>query len=189
MQDNEIWMKIQHPLLKNYYLASNLGRIKSTIADRKEKILAQFKIKRGYMTVNLSRLDGDNRPFFVHRAIAMAFLGMPENTEMQVNHKNGIKTDNRIENLEWVTRKQNIEHAIENGLVKYNPINGWIGDTKNIYTGNKKPLLQIKNGIIVNRFSSQMEAAIKNGIAQSGINHCLRGRLKFYKGYKWEYDN
>lgn len=59
--------------------------------------------------------DGAQRSYFVHRLVAGAFLPEP-NGELEVNHKNGIKTDNNVDNLEYVTRSENQLHAVRNGL-------------------------------------------------------------------------
>jgi len=70
----------------------------------------------GYPVVRPS-LEGKLRTIAAHRLIAMAFLPNPNNYKC-VNHKNGIKTDNRVENLEWCTHSQNTQHAFDTGLSK-----------------------------------------------------------------------
>lgn len=104
------------------YQASNLGNIKSldryvvsTNPKTGEKINRFFKeaIKdqcytRGYLKVTI---DNDTRS--VHRLVSLAFMGTPPTDKHQVNHKNGIKDDNRIENLEWVTQSENSQHSVD----------------------------------------------------------------------------
>ncbi|MDW0189613.1 MAG: NUMOD4 domain-containing protein [Nitrososphaeraceae archaeon] len=79
------------------------------------RILKQFTNDQGYCIVGLHG-NGKFKSAKVHRLIAASFLGNPNNFNC-VNHKNGIKTDNRVENLEWCTPKENIIHAFRTGLM------------------------------------------------------------------------
>ena len=72
--------------------------------------------KTGYLYTLICK-DGKQKNVNVHREVAKAFIPRPNN-KTEVNHKNGIKTDNRVENLEWVTGKENIKHAYKTGLKK-----------------------------------------------------------------------
>ena len=73
-------------------------------------------LDNGYLYVSLHK-NGKQKKISVHKLVAQSYLLNPNNLP-QVNHKNGIKTDNRAENLEWVTAKQNTQHAWDNGLIK-----------------------------------------------------------------------
>lgn len=87
---------------EDYYAVSNDGRVKSKVNG---KILKQVD-SNGYKFVNLC-VNGRKKSTAVHRLVCMAFNGMPESEDMQVDHLNMLRSDNRPENLEWVTPKEN----------------------------------------------------------------------------------
>ena len=92
------------------YVVSNWGRVKC-MNDKKRFFLRQGFDKDGYRVVTLFKNDNGlkNKVFFVHRLVSEAFIPNPEN-KSSVNHKNLIKTDNMVSNLEWLTHKENMQH-------------------------------------------------------------------------------
>lgn len=118
-------------LEENYYYVSNKGNVKSVARvilrsngkklAIKERVLSPYQKKEGYLEVKIS-INNIKKAYYVHRLVAFAFLKKESNT-LEVNHKNGIKTDNNLENLEWVTSSENKSHAFSTGLrsYKYSP--------------------------------------------------------------------
>ena len=95
------------------YSVSNLGRVRS---KKTGKILKPYKTNRGYLTVGFWS-GGKKKRLSIHRLVAQAFLQNPNNLP-EVNHINGCKTDNNLNNLEWTSGSGNITHAYQTGLRK-----------------------------------------------------------------------
>jgi hypothetical protein len=96
---------------EDYYSISNCGDI---LSKRTDKAMKQFVDNRGYYRCTLSD-SVKPRTLLVHRLVAKTFIENPDNL-YTVNHINGIKTDNRVENLEWMSLEDNVRHAYEVGL-------------------------------------------------------------------------
>ena len=120
--NDEIWKDI--PGYEGLYSISTLGRIKSYPREcwngvgffiLKERMMKQQKNNRGYMQVTLNS-GKDPKLFYTHRLVLLTFIGEPR--DLIVNHKNGIKDDNRLVNLEYVTYAENSLHAWKNDLIK-----------------------------------------------------------------------
>ena len=101
-----VWNKLQY----NGYEVSDTGLFRSFVKNKNGKILSLAKTKKGYVQVKIA---GKWRN--AHRLIAEAFIPNPYN-KPQINHINGIKDDNRVQNLEWNTQSENLIHAYNIGL-------------------------------------------------------------------------
>lgn len=118
----EIWKDI--PEYEGYYKISNIGNIKAVtreiknrwgrISVRQGMLKAPVQNGDGYFTIYLCK-NGLRKKFFIHRLVAIAFISNIEN-KPDVNHLNGIKTHNHVDNLEWVTKSENTKHAYRMSL-------------------------------------------------------------------------
>lgn len=109
----EIWKEVEG--YNGLYFVSNLGNVKS-LCYSKSRILKPYTHRDGYLLVVFCNKN-KRKTLKIHRLVAMGFIPNLEN-KLQVNHINGIKTDNRVENLEWCTRLENIRHSWQNELSK-----------------------------------------------------------------------
>jgi hypothetical protein len=152
------------------YQVSNLGRLRSVRINR---VLPGSVNKKGYL---MTFLRGGDKPlsFPIHRLVAQAFIPNPDNKPF-INHKNGIKTDNRIENLEWCTPGENVRHAIKTGL-------------SNPGSSQLRKVAQMKDGQIIKVFNSTSELT-SAGFDRRIIYQCVAGkeRRKTHKGYAWKF--
>lgn len=134
-------------------------------------------VSHGYMRVRLS-MDNKARWHAVHRLVADAFIPNPKKLP-QINHKNGIKLDNRVENLEWCTASENVQHAFKSGLNK---------NTKEQYelakAATAKPVVCLETG---EEYPSLTDAGKAKGVSFSHIGQCALGKRQTAGGYHWAY--
>lgn len=186
----EIWKNI-----KGYpnYMVSNLGRVKSLNYNHTgiEKIMKPSVSKRGYLLICL-RKNRKVKYFKVHRLVAEAFIKNPNNYP-QVNHKNEIKDDNRVENLEYCDAKYNSNYGTRNKRVAEAKKGKKLSEeTKNkISEANSKPVLQINKNTseVIAEFPSIKEVERQLGFSKSNISKCCNNKLHHNTayGFKWKY--
>jgi HNH endonuclease/NUMOD4 motif len=160
------------------YSISEKGDVKNNQTNR---ILKQSGNNKGYARVSLSN-GAKNHPtiLFPHRAVAKFFIPNPEN-KPQVNHKDGNKLNSKKDNLEWVTAKENTNHAIETGLADYKK-QSLIATTLSVkITSVKTTLHDINNNSFI--YSSMSEAARSINVSVGNI-WSAKKRNSRIKGYK-----
>lgn len=179
----DLWKDI--PNFEGLYQASINGEIRSIY--RYKKILKQSKSKNGYLKVMLCA-NGKRKLISVHRLIAMTFLE-DYKTNLQVNHKNGIKTDNRVDNLEMVTPSENIRHSFKNGLQKAK-----FGEDHPLYKKygkenktSKKVNQYDLDGNFIKTWDSIMDVERKLKINNGNISSCCNGKKNNAGGFIWKH--
>lgn len=196
----EIWKNIDG---FKYYQISNLGNIKSlertesiynykkrtnVLRKRKEKILATRISSNGYLNISLLK-NGKTTTELVHRLVAEAFIPNPDNLP-QVNHINGNKQDNRVENLEWCTPSENLRHAVINGLKKSSEKQKEVAK-KNILKANDKKRKQVEqltlDGKLLKTWNSMTDIYNELNYRWGNISAVCRGKKDYAYGYKWKY--
>jgi len=184
---NELWKNIPD---FDGYQASSLGRIRSLdgyilggyrkkglqcIKPRKGKILKNVDNGRYYVVTIRKKLR------YVHRLVAITFIPN-ENNLPQINHKDGKKLNNILENLEWCTSLHNMQHAHKNDLIDYKSRFYTKNGRKSISESNSKKVLDTKNNQV---YKSLTTAAKKKGMSISYLSQMLNGYSKNITTLKW----
>ena len=150
----------------NSYYVSNFGRIK-----HKNKILKPIKSRNGYLHIFLYK-NKIKKQFLIHRLVAIEFI---DNTSEynEVNHIDSDKENNRIDNLEWCTRKQNVHHFLS---------------TNNRNDTNAKEVIQYDlYGNLIKKYKSIRSASTETGISPHNIIFCCRGQKTTASNFIWKY--
>lgn len=165
---NEIWRDVVG--YEGLYQVSNLGRIKSS-----SKILTQNNGHSGYLTKTLFK-KGKYKTFYVHKIVANSWIGESgwKINGLEINHIDGNKRNNNINNLELVTRRENMKHGYRVGLIN----------------NNRKVYQYSSNGVYEREFDSLKEAASyhnSNKISHIADICSLKGNRKFFHGHTFRY--
>lgn len=166
----------------NYYITDD-GRVytRRAYANKAGRVMKLRTFEHnGYVWCNLC-YNNKVKHVSVHRLVAQAFIPNPNNLP-EVNHINGHKNDNRVANLEWASRSDNLKHSFR----VLGRVPTWKGK-KGIESSKAKKIFQINNGKIVNVFYGSREASDATGIGDSCIRAALTGRRKTAGGYCWAY--
>lgn len=169
----EIWKNITD--LNGYYQVSNKGNVRSITCNRcKGVVLKQQLSKKGYNRIRVGLPAGEKFSFSVHRLVAKSFIPNPNNLP-QVNHKNGIKTDNRVENLEWCTRSYNVNYGSRIEKQRKALI---------------KPVVAYSKAYeFVKEFDSLVDASKFAKVDATNISRACRKEGRISGGYLWKYKN
>lgn len=168
--EKEIWKDIEG--YEGLYIVSDKGNVINIKNGGKIKRNANLK---GYRIISLWK-NGIGKMYRVHRLVAQAFIPNPERKPC-IDHINGNRSDNRVENLRWVTNKEN----------QNNPV------TKNKFKNRKAKahheiqIEQVKNGVVIKIHQSIHSAARELNITATNICAVCRGKGKSYKGFVWRY--
>ena len=161
----EIWKDIEG--YEGYYQVSNLGNVKNTKSD---KVLKPLHNGNGYFQVAIRKDGVPKKRYLVHRLVARTFFS-DFSADLEVNHKNGNKADNRLCNIELVTRSENLIHRTY--------------ELEVFGIANKpKPIRCVDTGVV---YRSIREAARTVKTSQSNICSCLSGKTKSAANLRWEY--
>ena len=158
------------------YMVSNLGRVKSLNYRKtdKEQVLKNKIDKDGYLLVNLYK-NGKSKTFKIHRLVAQAFIPNSDNKPF-IDHINTNRSDNRVENLRWVTHKENMNNDLT--LIKCSK------------SKKAKPILQFDlNDNFIRRWYCIKDVERELGFNQGSISACCSSKRKTSHNYIWKYES
>lgn len=179
----EVWKDVKG--YEGLYQVSNLGQIKSLgrwvkhtgWRFEEEKILKPSKTNAGYLYVQLSK-NSIGKKFKVHRLVAEAFIPNPDNLPT-INHRNENKCDNRADNLEWMTVKDNSNYGSRNKNLSKTLLN---------HPTKSKPVIQYTiDGVFIKEWPSVSEVKRAYNFDNSTISDCCIGKFKQAYGYVWKF--
>lgn len=171
----EIWKDIEG--YENLYQVSNLGNVMSFWKNQPH-LLKPKRNPNGYLYVNLTFCSNNSKRFYVHRLVAEAFIPNPQKLPC-INHKDEIKTNNRVDNLEFCTYSYNNTY----GSALYKRAEAQI-NRKDL---SKTVLQYNKNGNFINEYPSVREAERITGIKHNNIYRVCKGIKKSTGGFVWKY--
>lgn len=173
----EIWKDVVG--FEGRYQVSNIGNVKSLsfLGHNTEKLMKLSEHHTGYLVVQLGKHPA--KTYLVHQLVAKTFIPLVKGKHF-VNHIDGNKHNNCVENLEWVNYKENTEHAIRTGL--QNPHNTPKRFGKN--HNSSKPVLQYDlNGNFIKKWDCQSD--VSRAFASGSFTYCIDKPNKTFKGYMW----
>lgn len=179
----EVWKDIVG--YEGRYQVSNFGNVKSLnyrAVKGREHSLSKKHHHTGYDIVMLCN-GSVYKNKAVHSLVAEAFIPNPRSLPC-VNHIDGNKRNNNVENLEWISHKENTRHAIRTGL--FSP-RGFLGVTGARHPSSKKVLQYSKDGTFIKEWASARDVARAFGCNSSTIGNVCSGRIKTAKGYIWKH--
>lgn len=184
----EVWKPVVG--FEGVYCVSNFGNIKGVVRSGSTgKPLHPQMNNNGYMTIHLYN-HPKHKVTTVHRVVATAFIPNPEN-KRTVNHIDGNKKNNRVDNLEWATHGENHRHAYRTGLKviteRQRAAVSATGKRTCEMNRMKTPVFMINKDGLKTLFVSAHEAARFVKGDPSPIIRCCKGKKKTYKGCTWEY--
>ena len=159
----EVWKQIIIDGEEWNYEVSSHGRVRNS---KTQQIIRFTKMKKGYLRVGLWK-HNKQKMFLVHRLVALMFIG---DSSLEVNHIDEDKTNNRVENLEFVTHKVNMNHGTQ---------------VQRMSQALSKPVYYVENGVAI--VYPSIKATELDGFNKNCVCQCCNGRQKTHKGKEWHY--